>query len=120
MIEGLWKARGDSPAQPNPDIPAVRAWLEKNFDMDATLTYLAIRAWGGSFDDTTQNYFLWHRANGKWALLPWDFDFEYADHAVSCTIFLGEVGVTCANQYYPGYRPNYLYDAIFKAYRKPG
>ena len=118
LIEGLWKARGDSPSAPSPNIPAVRTWLEQNFDMDATLTYLALRAWGGSFDDTTQNYFLWRRANGKWALLPWDFDFEYADHAVSCSIFLGEVGVTCDNRYYPGYRPNYLYDAVFKAFRK--
>jgi hypothetical protein len=118
MIEGLWNARGDSPSKPDPNISAVRAWLEQNFDMEATLTYLALRAWGGSFDDTTQNYFLWRRANGKWALLPWDFDFEYADHAVNCSIFLGEVGITCVNQYYPGYRPNYLYDAIFKAFRK--
>jgi hypothetical protein len=117
LVEGLWRARGDSPVAPNPNLRAVRAWLEQNIDLEAAITYLAIRAWAASFDDTTQNYFLWRRVDGKWALLPWDFDFEFADHAVNCSIFLGEVGVTCANRYYPGYRPNYLYDAIFKACR---
>ncbi|MBI1841655.1 MAG: CotH kinase family protein [Verrucomicrobia bacterium] len=117
MIDGLWRARGDSPRKLDPDIPSARAWLERNFDIDATLTYLALRSWAGSFDDTTQNYFLWRRTSGRWALLPWDFDFEFADHAVDCSIYLGEAGVSCNNPYYPGYRPSFLYDAFFKAFR---
>src|SRR5207248_59442 len=34
LIAGLWKARGDSPSAPKPNLPAVRAWLEQNFDME--------------------------------------------------------------------------------------
>ena len=42
MIDGLWTARGDTHFAPNPNIPALRAYLEQQFDIDKTLTYLAV------------------------------------------------------------------------------
>jgi hypothetical protein len=76
LITGLWAARGDSPTAPNPNLPALRDWLERHFDVEATLRYIAIRNWCSPFDNATHNYFLWRRANGRWAMLPWDLDGE--------------------------------------------
>jgi len=82
--------------------------------MDATLTYMAFREWGAAYDHITQNYFLWRRANGKWALLPWDFDDEYYEPFVNWSIYQGEVGDPNVTER----GPNYLYDAIYKAFRQ--
>jgi len=117
MIDGLWAARGDSYTSPNPNIPALRTYLEQTFDVDATLTYLAVINWMGPWDDTTQNHFFWQRRNGRWGMLPWDFDamFGRGDNAPSnASIYMGEVGDP--NNNFRG--PNYMKDSFFKAFRQ--
>ncbi len=117
MIEGLWNARGDTHSNPNPNIPALRAWLEQNFDIDKTLTYLAVLNWMCPWDDTTQNHFLWQQRNGRWSLLPWDFDSMYGsgdNTPATASIYMGEVGDP--NNNFRG--PNFLKDSFFKAFRE--
>jgi hypothetical protein len=116
MIDGMWTARGDSHLAPNPNIPALRAYLEQHFDIDKTLTYLAIINWMCPWDDTTQNHFLWQQRNGRWSMLPWDFDamFGNGDNTPSsASIYMGEVGDP--NNNFRG--PNFLKDSFFKAFR---
>lgn len=117
MIEGLWNARGDTHSNPNPNIPALRAWLEQNFDIDKSLTYLALLNWMCPWDDTTQNHFLWQQRNGRWSLLPWDFDAMYGggdNTPPTASIYMGEVGDP--NNNFRG--PNFLKDSFFKAFRE--
>lgn len=57
----------------------LRAHLLEHWDVDTTLTQLAIRNWSGVRDDTVHNYFIWQRRNGRWAMLPWDFDSDFSD-----------------------------------------
>ncbi|MBM3845061.1 MAG: hypothetical protein FJ405_02085, partial [Verrucomicrobia bacterium] len=117
MINGLWSARGDSHTSPNPQLASLRTWLAQNFDIDSTLTYLAIINWMGPWDDTTQNHFIWQQRNGKWGMLPWDFDamFGGGDNSPStASIYMGENGDP--NNNFRG--PNWLKDSFFKAYRE--
>ena len=100
MVDQLWAARGNGPAV---NIPALRAYLTANWDVDSTLTYLAIRNWMGPWDDRYINYFLWQRFNGKWAMLGWDFDKEMAD--IAWPIFSGEGA-------------NYFKDSFIQAFRE--
>ncbi len=111
MLEGMWAARGDTLANPNPNVPALRSFFLAHFDVDKMLTYLAVLNWMTPWDDTTQNYFLWQRVNGNWSLLPWDMDAMFGDPAVS--IFAGEVGDR--SNTYRG--PNYFKDSFIKAFR---
>jgi hypothetical protein len=117
MIDGLWTARGDIHTAPNPNIPGLRAWLEQHFDIDKTLTYLAIINWTCPWDDTTQNHFLWQQRNGRWSMLPWDFDAMYGNGdntPATASIYMGEVGDP--NNNFRG--PNFLKDSLFKAFRE--
>ena len=118
MLDGLWAARGTTAEViPAANIPAVRAWFEANFDVQTTLTSMALLNWMCPWDDTTQNHFVWRRANGKWSHVPWDFDGMYgAGDGTSATssIFLGEVNNPNNNSR----GPNYLKDAFFKAFRE--
>ncbi len=118
MLDGLWAARGTTAEViPAANIPAVRTWFEANFDVQTTLTSMALLNWMCPWDDTTQNHFLWRRANGKWSHVPWDFDGMYgAGDGTSATssIFLGEVNNPNNNSR----GPNYLKDAFFKAFRE--
>ncbi len=111
MLEGIWAARGDTLAKPNPNVPALRSFFLAHFDVDKMLTYLAVLNWMTPWDDTTQNYFLWQQVNGNWSLLPWDMDAMFGDSTVS--IFAGEVGDRSNN--YRG--PNYFKDSFIKAFR---
>ena len=112
MITGLWAARGDLPTAPNPDLPALRAWLAENFDVQATLTYIAIRNWCAPIDDVTHNHYLWRRANGRWAMLPWDLDGEMSDTGKS--IYWDEYSVPQPDTLRG---PHWLKDSFLKAYR---
>ena len=130
LIEGMWNARGDNitsiGSASNPNLPNLRAWLEQNWDVQTELTSLAIGNWMCSWDDTTQNHFLWRRApvqkpdgtfeNSKWVRLLWDFDAMYGTGdttSPTASIYLGEVGDR--NNNYRG--PNYLKDSFIKAFR---
>lgn len=115
MIDGMWAARGDRLGQINPNIPALRQFFLENFDIDKTLTYLAVLNWMGPWDDTTQNHFLWQQANGKWTMLPWDFDAMFGGGSPSsASIYAGEVNDRSNN--YRG--PNYFKDSFIKAFRQ--
>ncbi|MFN0130351.1 MAG: lamin tail domain-containing protein [Verrucomicrobiales bacterium] len=113
MITGLWEARGDAPTAPDPDVSALRQWLETHFDVDATLRYIAIRNWCAPFDNATHNYFLWRRANGRWAMLPWDLDGELVTSTKS--IFWDEHEVPQPDTLRG---PQWIKDSFLKAYRE--
>ena len=112
MIAGLWQARGDAGTKQNPDIPALRRFFQEQWDIDKTLTYLAVRNWLTPWDDSMKNYFLWQQADGKWTLLPWDMDSAFRD--ASSSIFAGEVG----DHSYPWAGVNYFKDSFIKAFRQ--
>jgi hypothetical protein len=116
MIDGLWAARGDSWPAPNPNVTALRAFMEENFDVEEMLNYLSIITWLCPWDDTTQNHFLWQNANGKWGMLPWDCDAWYGrgdNTPATSSIYIGEVGDPNNNSR----GPNFIKDSFFKAFR---
>jgi spore coat protein CotH len=110
LIEGMHAARGDGDA-------ALRTYLEANFDIPLTLSYLAVINWLGPWDDFFHNYFLYQRrSDGLWLLFPWDLDWtaggnEFAD--AQSSIFIGEEGDQDARD---GLW-NYFKDSFFRAYR---
>jgi hypothetical protein len=97
MVAGMWAARGDTPAAATlgtdpARLAATRAWFEANFDVDTTLTSLAMLQWIGIWDDICHNQFFWRRANGKWVRLGWDYDLIMTSQRASQTIYAGEAG----------------------------
>jgi hypothetical protein len=80
MIDALDAARIAGPT-------ALRAYLNANWDVDRTLTYIALRNWGCPWDDHFHNYYLYRQANGKWMMMPWDFDYEYSDKSSATSIY---------------------------------
>jgi hypothetical protein len=110
LCRGMWTARASTNS---PNLTALRAFLEANFDVDATLNYLALRQWSCGWDDIFQNYFLWRRAGGRYAMLPWDVDSEIGGRAATTSIFIGELNDPA--NFWQG--PNWLKDSWFKAYR---
>jgi len=113
MITGLWQARGDSPTAVQPNLAALRQWLSANFDVTATLDYIAIRNWCSPVDDATHNYFLWRRASGRWAMLPWDVDGELSNTTQS--IFWDEFAVPQPDTLRG---PQWIKDSFLKAFRE--
>jgi hypothetical protein len=74
MVEALNKARDmDAAAGPNVHT-AKRAFFEKTFDVPLTTKYIALVNWMVPWDDFFQNHFLYRKPDGKWTLMPWDFD----------------------------------------------
>lgn len=79
LFEGMWTARGDSPATHTyatnaATVPAVRLWFTNNWDLDTTLTSMALLEWMSIWDDAAQNQYYWRRASGLWSRLGWDYD----------------------------------------------
>jgi len=112
LLTGLWAARGDSPLAPNPDLATLRIFLEANFDVERTLTYMAIRDWSGPFDNATHNYFLWRYADGRWSMVAWDLDSEFDNPPQ--TIFWDEY-VNPQPDLLRG--PHWIKDSFYKAFR---
>jgi fibronectin type 3 domain-containing protein len=112
LIEGLWAARGDYPTRPSPNIAATRAFLQANFDVDAMLTYMAIRDWSAPWDDAFQNHFLWRKADGRWGMLMWDADAEF--NYTSRSIFWDEQTVPQGDTLRG---PNWIKDSFYKSFR---
>lgn len=83
MITDLWASRGDEPTAPRPNLATLREFLEANFDVDATLTYIVLRNWSAPFDNATHNHFLWRKGDGRWGMLPWDVDAEFSNSGQS-------------------------------------
>jgi hypothetical protein len=116
LITGMWTARGDTHTAPNPNLTTLKAWFQANWDVDTELTALSVGNWMCPWDDTTQNHYLYHRANGTWFRVLWDFDSMYgqgAGNAAANSLYLGEVGDPGNN--FRG--PNYLKDSFIKAFR---
>jgi hypothetical protein len=116
LTNAMWTARGDTYTSPNPNIVNLRTFFSTFWDVDTELTSLALGNWMGPWDDTTQNYFLWRRANGLYVRLLWDFDSMYGPgvgNNTSVSIYLGEVGDSGNN--FRG--PNYFKDSFIKTYR---
>jgi hypothetical protein len=79
LIEGMWTARGDSPSthsytNTSSTVPTVKTWFTNNWDIDTTITSMAMLEWMSIWDDAAQNHYFWHRANGLWVRLGWDYD----------------------------------------------
>ncbi len=81
MIDGLWAARNTGNAT------TIRAWCNANWDMDKMLTAVALRNWSCAWDDTFHNFLLQRQSNGKWMIMPWDFDYEFADRDPATGIY---------------------------------
>jgi Lamin Tail Domain/Bacterial Ig domain/CotH kinase protein len=113
MITGMWAARGDTPTVPNPNLVTLRAWLAANFDVDRTLTYIALRNWSAPFDNATHNHFIWRQGDGRWAMLPWDLDVEFG--ATGQNIFWDEYAVPQPDTLRG---PEWIKDSFLKAYRE--
>ena len=113
MITGMWGARADQPTAPKPNLPALRTWLADHFDVEATLSYIAIRNWCSPFDNATHNHFLWRRANGRWGMLPWDLDGEM--NSTSQSIFWDEYAVPQPDTLRG---PQWVKDSFLKAFRE--
>ena len=121
FYDGLWNARGDTHTAPNPNIANTRTYLDTQLDLPNVLDSLAILNWMCPWDDTTQNHFLWKRANARWNHVAWDFDgmFGNGDTTGSNSwIYLGENGTPPGGILGNNFRgPNWFKDSIFKAYR---
>jgi hypothetical protein len=90
VIEQHWQARGSrSPMRTN-EIPKVREFLAKTWDVDRALTHLATFNWMCVWDDSIHNYFFWRLRDGRWAMLPWDFDNTMERQSVGVSIFTGQ------------------------------
>jgi hypothetical protein len=79
MLEGMWAARGDTISTHNfstnaTQLANTKAWFNANYDLETTLTSMALVQWMCIWDDGKQNQFYWRRANGKWSRLGWDYD----------------------------------------------
>ncbi len=113
MINGVRTARGANAAQ---SIPALREYFSKAWDTNAVLTYLSVRNWMSTWDDTVHNYFLWQKSDGRWSMLPWDFDSDMGsggESGPSVNIYRGEAG-NSANTH----GTHIFKDSLYKAFRQ--
>jgi hypothetical protein len=136
MLDALWAARGDASRLTYPNIYGgqdhnnlvavtanltnLRAYLSANWDVDQTLTFLAIRNWCSPWDDKFHNYYVYQLPNGKWTMLPWDFDFEMMGSdpntaSPTNSIFAGRKNDTAS--YSNNFRgPNWFKDSLLRAF----
>jgi hypothetical protein len=130
LIESMWTARGDSPsthtyATNAATVPAVKLWFTNNWDIDATITSMALLEWMSIWDDAIQNHYFWRRANGLWTRLGWDYDGVMTaagggggggggglGGTTNQTIYGGEYGATTV---FDGV--NWWKDTIYKTFR---
>ena len=126
LIEGMWTARGDTPSTHNfssssTTLASARLWFTNNWDIDTTLTSMALLEWMSIWDDAAQNHFFWRRANGKWTRLGWDYDGVMSTSVTgggpmggttNQTIFGGEYGATTV---FDGV--NWWKDTFYKCFR---
>ena len=105
LIDGLSKHKNNR--------TRLRKWFQENWDMDALMNYIAVRNWMGTWDDTVHNFYLWRRADGRWGMLPWDFDNDMQSGFISKSIYIGEAGNAHTTH---GTHP--IKSAFFKAFRE--
>jgi hypothetical protein len=117
LLEGLHAARGAGGA-------ALRAFLERHFDVPQVLRYLAVVNWASAWDDDYHNYALHRRADGKWAVLATDLNQLATGLVWDAATGKGVYGVATASFHlgregeptnWKG-RFSYLKDAFFRAF----
>lgn len=114
MLEGMWAARnGRTSGLGDEEIRQLREYFEAHWNVDKMLSYIAMINWLAPWDDIFHNYFIWRDGDGKWCLLPWDFDFLFRTQDSNASLFAGEVGDPSNN--FRGH--NYFKDSFIKAYR---
>jgi len=120
LLERLGRARNADLASGEPGHPALRSFFEDNFDVDALLTYRAVFNWANVWDDYWQNHFYYRRADGKWTLIPYDFDKLMAGSPYG-SFYIGEQNDPSARQCCDTQQNlswwNLLADSLIKAYR---
>jgi len=104
MIDGLAKNKSNR--------TWLKKWFEENWDMESLMSYIGVRNWMGTWDDTVHNFYLWRRADGRWAMLPWDFDNDMQGGFINKSIFIGEAGNGNTT-----HGTHTIKDAFFKAFR---
>lgn len=109
MINGMWVARSNAVTlnSASPQIPGMRAWLSNTWNIDDALTHIALANWMVFWDDTAHNSFLWRHADGRWSMLPWDFDTVMDAQPSSGSIFDGA----------PFAGPNYFKQTVVLSFR---
>lgn len=107
MIDGMWAARNNSVAVPTgAQLAKLKTYFDANFDVDRALTHMALINWQGAWDDTIHNNFLWRQDDGRWSILPWDFDDQFDASVTSVSIYNGA----------PFAGPNYFKQGLVTAY----
>jgi spore coat protein CotH len=98
----------------------VRDHLGKYFDVAQMMSHWAVRNFAGVWDDGVHNFYLYKRtSDGKYEVLPQDFDLEYGgdgggfSRPPTSSIFMGEEGVGAD----PVGGSNGLKTALIKAFR---
>ena len=104
LIDGLAKYKNNR--------TQIRKWFQENWDMKALMDYIAVRNWMGTWDDTVHNFYLWRRADGRWGMLPWDFDNDMQSGYINKSIYIGEAGNS-----HTTHGTHVIKDAFFKAFR---
>jgi hypothetical protein len=99
-------------------VPAIRAFFERTFAMEAVHSYMAVINWMVAWDDQYHNHFLYRRASdGRWMLFPTDMDNVMGGAAPSlpdASFFAGQWNVRSnRNEYW-----NHLKDAYLRAFRE--
>lgn len=127
MLGALWTARGDRSAVGYPNtytgdpvmnvnIATLRSYLNANWDVDKMLSYLAVRNWCGPWDDKFHNYHVYQQADGKWTMMPWDFDGEIGGQPSSDSIFAGKKDDSGGSYSNNTRGPNWFKDSVLRAF----
>jgi hypothetical protein len=110
LIEDLHAARAAG-------VPALRKFFQDNFDLDLLASYMAIKNWLAPWDDYFHNHYFFRRADGKWMLIPDDFDGELGIStplsAPETSFFNGRENDRSARNNWM----NYLKDSYLRAFR---
>jgi hypothetical protein len=109
LIETLHQARAGG-------VAALRRFFDDTFDRPQLTSYMAIRNWLGPWDDYFHNHYLYRRSDGRWLLIPNDFDGELGINglsAVESSFFNGRENDRSNRNNWM----NYLKDSYLQAYR---
>ncbi len=132
MLNALWAARGDVtqvgyPNSYNGDPTSfvnqdnLRAYMDANWDKEKILTYMAIRNWMSPWDDKFHNHHVYLQGDGRWTMLPWDFDFEMSggssgDSGYTNSIYAGKKDDINGSYSNNSRGPNWFKDSVLRAY----
>ncbi len=102
-----------------PSVTATRAFFATNFDLNLLTTYVALRNWNATGDDFFHNFYFYLRTDGKWMMIPTDFELDFGSSQAS--FYIGEAGDR-SNRILLGWRNgtpwwNDFKDAFIKSYR---